>query len=119
MSTCGKCVAASGRLARPMPSHAHMSLYLVRSELAARPPRSAEAVRRHGERVAAMLKAAGVEAQWVECRTSWVSAGPVDVIQAPDDRTAQAAAGPIRPTNASTQGGAPTPRPAPGPPLAR
>ena len=82
---------------------APVSLYVVRSELAGKPPRGSEALRRHGERVGAMLKAAGVEAQWVECRTSWISAGVVDVIQAPDDRTAQAAADLIALTHASIE----------------
>jgi hypothetical protein len=69
-----------------------MGLYLVRSEIAPKPPRNSDAQRRHGERVNAVLRAAGLPAEWRECRTSWVWPGVLDLIEAPDERTAREAA---------------------------
>lgn len=80
-----------------------MALYLVRSDLVLNPPRGSEAAQRHGQRVRSLLRAAGLAAQWREVRTSWTSRGVVDVIDAPDEGTAQAAADLIALTHASLE----------------
>ena len=54
--------------------------------------RDARERRRRGERIASLLRRAGVDARWVECKTSWLWADVLDVIEAADDRTARAAA---------------------------
>jgi hypothetical protein len=69
-----------------------MSLYFVRSEIAPSRLRGHEERRRHGEHIEALLRRAGVQARWVECKTSWLWADALDVIEAPDARCAQAAA---------------------------
>jgi hypothetical protein len=69
-----------------------MALYAVTSEVASKPPRGVEAITRHGRRIEGLLREARIRAHWIECRTSWIGSGVVDVIDAPDDETARAAA---------------------------
>lgn len=76
----------------PVAGAACMSLYFVRSEIGPSRLRDHEGRRRHGEHVAALLRTAGVQARWVECKTSWLWSDALDVIEAPDARCAQAAA---------------------------
>lgn len=80
-----------------------MALYVVRSELVQNPPHGMDATRRHGEHVDALLRAARIDARWVETRTSFLNSAVVDVIDARDDRTAQAAADVIALAHASVE----------------
>ncbi|TMD62024.1 MAG: hypothetical protein E6I87_00895 [Chloroflexi bacterium] len=69
-----------------------MTLYFVRSDIAPSRLRDRNDRRRHGEHIEALLRSAGVQARWVECKTSWLWSEALDVIEAPDARCAQAAA---------------------------
>jgi len=78
-------------------------VYAVTSELVPNPPRGDEAIARHGQRVVGLLESARISARWIECRTSWLGPGVVDVIEAPDDATARAAADVIALAHASIE----------------
>ena len=78
--------------------------YLVRSEIAARRLKDEEERRRRGERIEKALRGAGVNARWIESKTSWLSPEVVDLIEAPDDRAAQAAADLIALTEPGPEG---------------
>jgi hypothetical protein len=54
--------------------------------------RNADDFARHGQEIARILSASGIPARWVECRTNWPWAEVFDVIDAADERIAQAAA---------------------------
>ena len=71
---------------------ASVSRYLVRCQVAGARVRDEEQRRRRGEKIEMLLREAGVEAHWIECKTSWLSADLLDVIEAVDTRAAQAAA---------------------------
>ena len=79
----------SGTTVAPGPG---MSRYLVRCESAAVQLRDKRERRLRGERIDALLRGAGIDARWVDCKTSWLWADALDVIEAADDRTARAAA---------------------------
>ena len=78
-------------------------VYAVTSELVPNPPRGDEAIARHGKRVVGLLQSARVSARWIGCRTSRLGQGVVDVIEAPDDTTARAAADVIALAHASVE----------------
>jgi hypothetical protein len=66
--------------------------YLVRTEIPAARLRDESERRRRGERISTLLRTSGIDARWVECKTSWLWADVRDVIEASDERAAQAAA---------------------------
>ena len=82
-------IVMSGTMVAPYPG---MSRYLVRCESAAAQLRDKRERRRRGERIDALLRGAGIDARWVDCKTSWLWADVLDIIEAADDRAARAAA---------------------------
>jgi hypothetical protein len=69
-----------------------MTRYIVQSGVSIPGLHDDDERRRRGERIEQHLRAAGVKARWVECRTGWLWSGVLDVIEAVDDRAARAAA---------------------------
>lgn len=82
---------------------AGMGRYLVRTPNMAFRLRDEDDRRRHGERIDALLRASDLSVRWIECKTSWLWPGVLDVIEASDERAAQAAADVIALANASVE----------------